>query len=399
MAIIDKIKVGLTTYNIAGGSGNINYHWQYEEGTIYAKSLWNWNTKTMDSSGNQYTCVKFVFDNDTKTKVRISASTSGSSNRLGYCFVDENDNPVLKPDFTSGEEFVDFEIDVPADAYALYLNGNNYISPHLEVALYDIRGDFHTLDKLLKQYAHKISYRDTFAWKPMPTGLVAFTFDDSLDDIGDIVDVFLAKHVPCCFGAIPEKLNMSLASGETVAEAMHRMCDSAYGGEVLAHGASGREIVTVDNIDDLNFLYNKFVVNRTKLEDFGFKVRGTVRVGGTGNIVQDPRTDVWCRLVFDYGDAYGVSEPYWHPRFSGATLQDYYDEIDDAILDKRFTALLFHGADLEDLPNMIDYVLEQGGQIVTYATAYDTYGSTVEEVSILNRLSTLEGLDANSEEY
>lgn len=106
-------------------------------------------------------------------------------------------------------------------------------------------------------------------------------------------------------------------------------------------------------------------------------------------------------LVFDYGDAYGIAEPYNHPRFSGSTTQSYYDAIDSAIAQKKFTPLLFHAADLTELPTMIDYVLSHGGQIVNYATAYDTYGSTVAEVEQDRRLSDLEStmVSGNEVEY
>ena len=48
---------------------------------------------------------------------------------------------------------------------------------------------------------------------------------------------------------------------------------------------------------------------------------------------------------------------------------------------------------------MIDYVIEHGGQIVNYAYVYDTYGSTEEQVSILNRLDALEKSDGNEVRY
>lgn len=403
MSIINQIEINGTTYDLpSGGVGSAEfYRWDFREGTIYPCSYFDATNKAIVEGGQgQYTALHYTFDG-TEERVRISATTGGSNRRPGYCFLDGDGNILLIPSFISGENFRDYEIVVPEGATDLWLNGSNYVSVHLEVSQKDLRANYYTLDKLLKDYAKKISYHDNFAWKPMPTGLIAFTFDDSLDDIGAVTDLFIEKNVPCCYGAIPEKLNMGITSSvgeETVGQAMMRGVNTV-GCEVLSHGSSATEIVTEDNIDDMNFLYNKFAINRRKFEDYGFKVRGCVRVGGSGNITHDVRTDVWQRLFFDYGDAYGISEPYNHPRFSGSTTAQYYAEIDDAILDKRFTALLFHGADMEELPDMIDYVIAHGGQIVNYATAYDTYGSTVNEVAMLNRISALENSDANQEEY
>ena len=412
MADINKIKVGNTIYNIGGGSTptpvptvtDSNYRWQYVSGELHPCSYFNCTTKTLVEGGQGlYTCLKYEFDG-TEKKVRLSGNTGGSLKYLAYIILDADNNVLAQADNVTGQGYKDLELDVPEGAKTIWLNGNNYVSVHLEVALEDIRSDIHTLDKLLQEMSKKISYRDKFAWKPMPTGLIAFTFDDSLDDIGAVTDLFIQKGVPCCYGAIPEYLNKGITSSivgeETVWQAMKRGVE-AVGCEVLAHGASASEIVVAENIDDMNFLYNKFVVNKRKFADFGFNIRGTVRVGGSGNICNDPRTDVWCRLFFDYGDLYGLEEPYNHARFSGSTTQSYYDAIDQAIEQKKFTPLLFHGADLTELPLMIDYVLNHGGQIVNYAYAYDTYGSTVAEVDQDRRLSALEDkmVDGNEVTY
>ena len=377
-----------------------NYRWKYVEGTIYAKKNYDYTTKTLTDSGNQYCCVKVNLNGE--SRVRLSGATSGSNKRLAYCFVDNNGNALAYPSFVSGELFKDFEVDVPTGAIAIYVNGSYMSSPHVEVAVNDLMGNRFTADKLLKRYAEKISYKNHFAWKPMETGLVAFSFDDSLEGLQDLVDMFIAKteqygyDIPLCFGAVPERLNATFSNGETTAECMKRAIEEC-GAEVLHHGLSETEIVTAQNIDDMNFLYNKFVVNRQKFEDMGFKVRGDVRVGGSGNIVNDSRTDAWVRLFFDYADAYGVAEPYNHSRFSGSTHAEYYAEIDDAIADKRFTCLLFHNENAEDMADMVDYVISHGGKICTWAYAYDNYGSTVEEVAQDNKIkaieSTLDGLD------
>lgn len=385
-----------------GSSNQEDYRWQYVEGVIYPCSFFNCTTLTLQEGGSGvYTCMKYEFDGSEKY-IRLSANTGGSLKYLAYIILDENNNILAKADEVTGKGYKDIELPVPNGAKTIWLNGNNYVSVHLEISQSDLRSDLKTLDKLLKEMMKKVSYRNKFAWKPMPTGLIAFTFDDSLDDIGAVVDIFIEKGVPCCFGAIPEYLNKGISSGsvgeETVAQAMKRAVD-AVGAEVLAHGSSANEIVVENNIDDMNFLYNKFVVNKQKLTDLGFNVRGTVRVGGNGNICNDPRTDVWCRAFFDYGDLYGVEEPYNHARFSGSTTESYYAAIDRAISEKTFTPLLFHKADLEELPKMIDYVIANGGQIVNYATAYDTYGSTVETVDILNRISVIENSDGNEVAY
>lgn len=393
MATIDSIQIGEEIYTIKAktdtNNSNLNdatYRWQYVSGEISPNTLYNHKTKSLDNT-NLYTSIRYVFNGE--KKVRISGANSGSTNKLAYVFLDETDNIISKAEFVSGETYRDIVLDVPQDAYEIRINGNTYVSPHLEVALEDLMSDIRTLPYLLHELGKRLQYKDKFAWKPMDTGHITFTFDDSLDDVSTIVDLFVNKGVPCCFGAIPEKLNMGLSNGETIAQAMQRGIDSV-GCEVLAHGSSSYEIVTEDNIDDMNFLYNKFVINKKKFEDHGFNVRGTVRVGGSGNICGDSRTDEWVRLFFDYGDLYGIKEPHNHARESLSTgLDGYKAAIDEAIVNKEFCPLLFHKCP-EYMEELIDYALSQGAVICTYAYAYDNYGSTESEVSILNRLKALE---------
>lgn len=396
MAVLDKIKIGNQIFDI-GGSGSAeneaDYIWQYVEGTIYPNSLYNYTTNSVASAGSLYSCIKYTLNGE--KRIRFSGANSGGSSRLAYAFVDESGNVLSVPEFVANKTYKDAVFDVPENAYEVYINGNNYSSPHLEVAVEDLRADLKTLPYLLSDFGKRLQYKDTFAWKPMNTGYVAFTFDDSMDDTADIVDLFISKGVPCCFGAIPEKLNMGLASGETIAQAMQRGVD-AVGCEVLAHGSSASEIVTEDNIDDMDFLYNKFVVNKQKLLDFGFDVRGTVRVGGSGNICNDQRTDAWVRLFFDYADLYGIEEPYNHARFSGSTYEDYKGAVDKAIANNAFCPLLFHQAP-DWLETLIDYAISQGAVVCNYATVYDTFGSTEEMVSIENRLTALENMESGNE--
>lgn len=372
------------------------YRWQYVTIDVYPNSMYNYVANTVESAGTLYVCVHYVLNGE--KKIRFSGATSGASSKLAYAFVAQDGTVLKVPEFVSGETYTDMVIDVPENGYEVYINGNNYSSPHLEVAAEDLRADLKTLPYLLSDFGKKLQYKDTFAWKPMDTGYIAFTFDDSLDDVADIVDLFISKGVPCCFGAIPEKLNMGLTSGETIAQAMMRGVE-AVGCEVLAHGSSNSEIVTESNIDDMNFLYNKFVVNKHKLLDFGFNVRGTVRVGGSGNICNDVRTDAWMRLFFDYSDLYGIEEPYNHARVSLSTgLEGYKATIDEAVADKKFAPLLFHACP-DYMSELIDYAISKGAVVCNYATVYDTFGSTQEMVSLNSRISAIEQNNGNGVSY
>lgn len=399
MAVIDKIKIGNQVYNISGNGGGENtqernFRFKPVDIVAYAGKCYDYKQKNVIEKGTQYNCLEYSFDG-TEKLVRISGATTGSSGCVSYCFVDSDYNALNKADFISGELFENVILYIPTGAKKIFVNGTNYESAHIEVAVEDKMADSGYLAQLLGRFGKKIQYKDKFAWKPMPKAHIVFTFDDSLNETSEIADLFVRKGVPCCFGAIPDKLLMGTNAGETVLNAMKRVID--IGGEVLAHG-NNDEMVSEENIDDKNFLYNKFVINHQKFIDFGLNVRGVVRVGGSGNICNDLRTDEWVRLFYDYGDLYGVNEPYNHARFSASAYDHYKSEIDEAIASKTFCPLLFHQPP-SWLETLIDYAIEQGAVISNYADVYDTYGSTEEMVELEKRISAIENNDGNEVKY
>lgn len=405
MTVLDTIRIGNQIYNI-GGSGTVdafanNYRFRYVTGIIHRGSLYSYTQKQMRESGTNYNCVEYELDGS-ETHIRFTGATSGGNDRVAWCFTDVNNEVITKADYVSGETFENVVIEVPNGASKVYINGNNKRAAHLEVRISDLLANKDWLNQLLTAFGKKISYKEDFAWKEMPTGHFAFTFDDSLDDIADVVDLFKSLGVPCCFGCIPERLNEGITETETVGEVMLRAI--ANGGEVLAHGDGGG-IVTEANIDDENYLYNKFVCNMQKFYDYGIDVRGVLRVGGTDesgnpNICGDERTDKWVRLFYDYGDLYGINEPYNHARVNMETdLESMKEQVDSVISKKEFCSFIFHGVSgLQDaIREAVQYIQSKGGVVCTYAYVYDAYGSTQEMVSIENRLTALENLESGNE--
>ncbi len=374
----------------ADGQGDNNYNLSFrwkKVGIYHPGCQYGIKSKSVYSVAAQYTALSYELNGE--KLIKFSGACGGSSDRCAYAFVDENNNDLGHSEWVSMQTFSNVVLQVPENAKKVFINGNGAESPYLEVAVEDEMGNIQNLQYLLNAIGRKVSYKDKFAWKSMPTGLIAFTFDDSVDTTNDIVDLFIRKGVPCCFGCIPSMLYKTLPNNETIADAMQRGVDSV-GCEVLAHGGY---IVTEANVNDENYLFEKFVYYREKINLAGFDCRGIVRTGGSeggyDNLCNSPITDKWVRLLFDYSDLYGVEEPHNHARVSKTTEQEYKTAIDSAIANKEFVPLLFHQAP-EYLENLIDYAIAQGAVICTYAYAYDTYGSTEQEVNILNRLKALE---------
>lgn len=404
MAVIDKIRIGNRVYEIGGSNGegtttsfdidDVNYRFKYVQGIVHKGKLYSYTQKTMRDTGTIYTGIEYELDG-TETHIRFTGATSGATDRVAWCFVDENNDVIAKAEYVKSECFENAVVEVPSGAKKVYINGDNKRSAHLEVRISDLMADRGWLNQLLTVFGKRISYKENFAWKEMPTGHFAFTFDDSLDDIGEVVDLFESLGVPCCFGAIPERLNEGINQTETVGDVMLRAIRN--GGEVLAHGDGGG-IITAANVEDENYLFSKFVCNMQKFYDYGINVRGVLRVGGSDsngnpNLCEDERTDKWVRLFYDYGDLYGLKEPYNHERVNLATNSESMKaQIDSIIAEKSFCSFIFHSAsDLHDsITEAVRYIQSRGGVVCTYAYVYDKYGSTEEKQDVENRIKALE---------
>lgn len=386
-------------------AGEEDYRFKYVEGIKHHGVLYSYKNKQMRESGTNYTCVEYTLDG-TEKRIRFSGATSGGSDRVAWCFTDVNNEVISKADFISGQTFEKMVLNIPDGAYKVYINGNNKISAHLEVSVSDLIASREWLPQLLSVFGKKLSYKENFTWKPMDTSYFAFTFDDSLDDIADVVNKFEELDAPCCFGCIPERLNEGITATETVGEIMLRA--QANGGEVLAHGG---HIITVANVDDENYLYDKFVCSMQMFYDYGLNVRGSLRTGGEDeagnqNLCGDERTDKWMKLFYDYADLYGVSEPYKHARINLVTssIEAMKAQIDELIEAKKFVSFIFHSAvDLLDIiAEAITYIRSKGGVVCNYAYVYDTFGSTTDEVRTEERITTLEKnltVDGNEVKY
>ncbi len=74
------------------------------------------------------------------------------------------------------------------------------------------------------------------------------------------------------------------------------------GGEVLSHGWT----VITDTSTEEDYI-DAFVTEKQKMQENGFACRGKILIGGPDYIYNDPRTDKWVKLNYEYSDLYGLS--------------------------------------------------------------------------------------------
>lgn len=240
--------------------------------------------------------------------------------------------------------------------------------------------------KILIDTLYTRNLKNNFAFMDMPTAQCALILDDCLPSvITTCVDNAKAKNVPLNMSAISEHFGTLTKQGtETVLEAIKRGISNS--GEVLLHGDG---TINESNINDENYLKQKFLDEKEAFIANGLNPRGVIVIGGDNEIYGDIRTDRWVRALFDYSDGYGTSEPYYHRRYAPTTLEQAKVYIDDAVANKSFCPIFAHKwYDFWD--EMIDYAISKGAVWTTYANVYDTYGTTMSVKALENRLKALE---------
>ena len=250
-------------------------------------------------------------------------------------------------------------------------------------------GDITT--KILIDTLYARNLKNNFAFRDMPTAQCVLILDDCLPSvITTCVNNAKAKNVPLNMSAMSSNFNDLTKQGtETVLEAIKR--GSANGGEVLLHGDG---TINETNIDDENYLKQKFFDEKEVFIENSLNPRGVIVIGGGNEIYGDIRTDRWVRALFDYSDGYGTSEPYYHRRFAPTTLEQAKGYIDSAVANKSFCPIFAHKwYDFWD--EMIDYAISKGAVWTTYANVYDTYGTTISVKALETRLKVLESASGN----
>lgn len=218
-------------------------------------------------------------------------------------------------------------------------------------------------------------------WKPFDKPYFAFVIDDSNDKMPVFYKLFHEKGQPISTACIAIMLNKKY-DGKTVDEWNKLIV--ADGGEVLAHYSGN--LAEEDNVPDDGRTYltsKEDWLSRTRdvkkiIESTGVKCRGLICADYT---VQNTNYgENICQKYFEYSDGFGISTQYNLKReflSSFSTLDKAKEWVDRCVQTNRFYPICFHGTDgfvtPETMSEFVDYIIEKGGIITTYAYVYDNF--------------------------
>lgn len=256
--------------------------------------------------------------------------------------------------------------------------------------------------------------KNDFKWKSFSgeTKYATFTFDDSNTDIDQIEALFEKKNIPCCFATIPSRLNLKCTStSKTILQVLKEAV--ANGGEILSHYTP--QINSLSTDEDYIKCY---VETKKQLNDAGFTVDGVIVAGGGNDGTPESfKTQDWdktlklCRPLYKYSDMVTKIqntdiEQYNNARIfidngyetAKAVIDDYLDNNNIGNY-SRWLNFAGHGTNkipLDEIEQIIDYVISRGVQIVTWNYIYKNFKTTKLEANKQNKLSATQLTNINA---
>ena len=314
-----------------------------------------------------------------------------------YCLVDK-DNEIIQINERTSQltELFNEVVTVKNDNCKLYVNSrlncttimkNDGLISKSQDEVLTLQAE----NKALKKKIIEEQIKNDFTWKEFDKIYVTFTFDDTLEDISDIVSLFKSKGVPVCLATVYMRLGITTNSGKTALEVC-KECEE-NGGEILSHHTLPLTSTRTD--DD----YNEVIVNSYfELTKKGLNIDGIITTGGTDDNGNDWHTGDFNKCVelmrpyYKYSDLYGCDTgvtQYFHQR-KFLTTDDAVNKgfIDSAISQgNQWLSLASHGVNdnvtVELLTSLLDYIATKDNvEIVTFRYLHNKFGTTKLEKSV-----------------
>lgn len=290
------------------------------------------------------------------------------------------------------------EITIPENATRMYISNYNNQNISIQKKLSLSKSEF---DKIKSNQEKLLNFvetnyddvkNDPIVYDKFDKGYVSFVIDDSRPDVDVLSNLFIENNVPLCLASVAGNLlNNGSMLKETRLETALNVQNS--GGEILCHTAP---VITNETIEDEEFLYNYFVVQKQLLTQMGLDVNGIILAGGIGQITGSSITAKWASAFYKYSDllgekqtSYGLDSVYYHSRTGLGGFNNDFEKIktaiDDAIENKKWTVFYFHDTNevsTETLTQIFEYLSQKRNNeiaVSTYSEMYENFAIRVSD--------------------
>ena len=223
-------------------------------------------------------------------------------------YFDNNGNCVghaLSSTMSSSKSGV--EITIPSGATKMYISNYNNQSISIQKKIILNETEFNEIKRKQNEILDYVDTNyenienDPIIYSELDKGYITFVNDDSRPGVNEFADLFISKNTPLCFAAIADNLlNNASDLTETRLDVALRVQEA--GGEILAHNAP---VVTMETINNKEFMYKYFVTQKQLLTRMGLNVNGIILAGGSGQVVGSPLTAKWASAMYKYSDLLG----------------------------------------------------------------------------------------------
>ena len=283
----------------------------------------------------------------------------------------------------------------------LYINSGKYITEGYAnikkfTAYQGVYSSEQTIfeNSVLKKRIIDEQLKNDFVWSTNHIPCATFTFDDANSDIDLIASMFEEHNVPVCLAIIPSKLNnvctgLSANKGSyTVGMTVKQVCQKVVelGGEILVHYGSYLSSSSTDQD-----YYDVYIKAKKDLEDNGFQTNGIITAGGTNYQTQDFAKDTLiARIYYQYADLTAshntsIEQFYNRRNFLDSGVASIKTLVDNFVAQtgtqpySRWLNFASHGTNttsIEDLEEMLEYVISNNITVTTWKNIYETYKSS-----------------------
>ena len=314
-------------------------------------------------------------------------------------FMDDNNNVIgdaLCGTYTDSKEGV--EVTVPTGATRMHITNFNHQGISIQKKMVLSEQQFNAIkneqDELLNSLDNNYQNvkNDPILYDKCDKSYVVFTIDDTREDIDKFADLFISKNIPLSLATIPDNLtDMASSHTETRLDVALRVQEA--GGEILTHNGP---VITEENINNNEFLYNYFVAQKQRLASYGFNVNGIMLAGGDGQLVGSPLTAKWAYSLYKYSDLLGeeynsmqgYSSVYygWRNWLGNYNTNQAKEYIDDLIRMQEWDVFVFHDESeisIDTLSEVLDYINSKGKdkiEVVTYSTMYQKFAKRESDI-------------------